>query len=49
MKKILVLSFCAMALLYSNGFDERDYINLTPKEKRMVESVTDKWYNRRGK
>lgn len=46
MKKILVLSFCAMALLYSNGFDERDYINLTPKEKKDLE-IAQKWIDKK--
>ena len=35
--------------LHNENDGAKGAANLTPKEKRMVESVTDKWYNRRGK
>lgn len=35
--------------LHNENDGAKGAANLTPKEKRMVESVTDKWYNKRGK
>lgn len=46
MKKILILSFCAIAFLYSDGFDERDYTNLTLKEKKDLE-IAQKWIDKK--
>ncbi|EDP6893723.1 P-type conjugative transfer protein TrbG [Campylobacter lari] len=44
MKKIFLCSLIIANGLFANGLDERDYANLTPKEKKDL-AIAQKWIN----